>query len=63
MENVVDGLEDQFGFKRQSVTREAKPAPGQVIEEQNRKNKSTFIAVKDTEHVFDYVKRKHYFRL
>lgn len=57
MERVIDELitEDQFGFRRGKGTREAILALRQVIEKQNRKRKTTFIAFVDLEKAFDNV--------
>ncbi|VVC46280.1 Reverse transcriptase domain [Cinara cedri] len=55
MEPVIDELltEEQFGFRRGKGTREAILALRQVIEKQNRKRKTTFIAFVDLKKAFD----------
>jgi len=57
MERVIDEFltEDQFGFGRGKGTRKAILALRQVIEKQNRKRKTTYIAFVDLEKAFDNV--------
>jgi len=63
MEQVIEKLltEDQFGFRKKKGTREAILSLRQIIEKQNKKRKTTFIAFIDLENAFDNVKWKTIF--
>jgi len=65
MEQVIERLlsEDQFGFRRGQGTREAILTLRQVIEKQNRKMKTTYIAFVDLEIAFDNVKWRTIFNI
>jgi len=65
MERVIDKLltEVQFGFRRGKGTREAFLTLRQVIEKQNRKRKTTYIAFVDLEKAFDNVDWKTIFKI
>lgn len=55
--------EDQFGFRRNTGTREAILVLRQIIEKQFRKDKTTYIAFIDLEKAFDNVNWKVLFKI
>lgn len=65
MEKKIEGIlsENQFGFRKKMVTREAMMAQRLIVEKRLRKDKSTFIVFVDIKKTFDNVNWEIMFKM